>query len=452
MAKLYQVAIVGRVNVGKSTLFNRLISQPKAITSAVAGTTRDRNYAVCSWNGLDFNLIDTGGLTDEQLAMDQQINKQLKYALAEADLFLMVVDSKTGLMAEDKKLASLLKHYKKPIVLASNKADNEKIKQQIAEFYQLNIGEPLPVSAGNGKGSGDLLDQIVTDLRKIKKPSVKATKPDEDKIIKVAIIGQPNVGKSSLINALLNEERLIVSDIPHTTRDAQDIHVSYQKRRIAFIDTAGIRRKSKRAYDAFEKQSVDQSLFSLKRADVVLFVTDVNKRLSFQDKHLANELINSGAGVIMLANKWDAVPDKDNKSDKEYITYYRSYLPFLPWAPLMFVSAEEKTNIHKILPMVIKVNEEKQKIISENALEKLLKTLVKKHKPSRGKGTKHPYIYNLKQIGSNPPLFAIKINFKAELHDSYLRFIENNLRYKFGFVGVPIKIKVIKLQNTLGIN
>ncbi len=447
MARLYQVAIIGRVNVGKSTLFNRLISEPKAIVSPAAGTTRDRNYAICSWNGLDFNLIDTGGLTDEKLPMDKQINRQLKYALDEADLFLMVVDSKTGLMVEDKKVANLLKQYKKPIVLAANKADTEKITNQIAEFYQLNIGEPFPVSAGNGKGSGDLLDQIVSALRKIKKPSAKSTQPAEDKVIKIAIIGQPNVGKSSLINALLNEERLIVSDIPHTTRDSQDILINFQKKKIVFIDTAGIRRKSKRAFDPFEKQSVEQSLFSIKRADVVLFITDVTQPLSFQDKHLASELIGAGVGVIIIANKWDAVPNKDHKSDKEYTSYYRGFLPFLPWAPLLFTSANHKINLHKILPLVIKIFQEKHKTISDNVLDKLLKSIVKKHKPSRGKGTKHPYIYSLKQIATNPPLFTVKIDFKAELHESYLKFIENNLRYKFDFTGVPIKIRIIKTQN-----
>jgi len=447
MSKLYKVAIVGRVNVGKSTLFNRLISQPKAIMSKVAGTTRDRNYAICSWNGLDFYLIDTGGLNQATEQIDKEINKQVHNALQEADLLLFVVDTKTGLMPPDNELLKIVQEYKKPIILVANKTDNNKLRSQTAEFYQLNIGEPQIVSASNGVGTGDLLDKVVKTLKKIKKPDRGQRQADEEGIIKVAVVGQPNVGKSSLINALLGKKRVIVSPTPHTTRDCQDITISYHKQKITFIDTAGIRRKSKKAIDPFERQSVAQSMQSIKRADVALLMIDVNQKLTFQDKRLANEISEAGVGVIMLANKWDLAPEKTNQSDKKYTEYYYGNLPFLKWAPLLFTSALVKTNLHKIIPLIIEIHKEKFKTINDNALDKFLKTIVKKHKPSRGKGTKHPYIYSLKQIDVNPPTFVVKTNIKAVMNLSYLNFIKNNLRYKFGFVGVPLRIHIKKSQN-----
>ena len=447
MSKLYKVAIIGRVNVGKSTLFNRLISQPKAIMSKVAGTTRDRNYATCSWNGLDFDLIDTGGLNQVIDQIDKEINDQIAQALKEADLILFIVDTKSGIMPDDTELLKIIKKYKKPLLLVANKTDNQKLRNQVADFYKLNIGDPQMVSAINGVGTGDLLDEIVKILKSIKKSSRAHQKTEEEEIIKVAIVGQPNVGKSSLINSLLGEKRVIVSPIPHTTRDSQDISIIYHKQKITFVDTAGIRRKSRKAIDPFERQSVTQSMQSIKQADIALMMTDVNKKISFQDKRLANELAEAGVGVIILANKWDLVPEKNSLSDKEYTEYYRGHLPFLRWAPILFISAQDKINLHKIIPLLINVYKEKFKTIDDNTLDKLLKKMVKRHKPARGKGTKHPYIYSLKQSNVNPPTFIVKINFKSVMHLSYLNFIENNLRYKFGFVGVPIKIYLKKSQN-----
>ncbi|MBT4349919.1 ribosome biogenesis GTPase Der [bacterium] len=449
MPKLYKVAIVGRVNVGKSTLFNKLISQPKAITSRVAGTTRDRNYAICSWNSLDFDLIDTGGLDDVKDQIDQDINDQIEVALKESDLVLFVVDSKTGILPTDRELLKIIKKHKKPIILIANKADNNRLRNQTAEFYKLNIGEPSIVSAANGVGTGDLLDRLVKTLKNLKKSSRGHVQTEDDKIIKVAIVGQPNVGKSSLINALLGEERVIVSPVPHTTRDSQDISISYHKQKITFIDTAGIRRRSRRAINPFEKQSVAQSMESIDRSDIALFMMDVNQKLTFQDKRLANELEEAGVGVIIIANKWDQVPEKDSDTAQKYHDYYFAHLKFLRWAKLLFTSTTDKTNLHKIIPMIIDVYKEKNRVIDENALDKLLKKLVKRHKPARGKGTKHPYIYSLKQVKTNPPIFVVKVDFKAIMHLSYINFIENSLRYKFGFEGVPIKIHQEKSQNML---
>ncbi|MBT4516738.1 MAG: ribosome biogenesis GTPase Der [Candidatus Komeilibacteria bacterium] len=449
MASLYKIAIVGRVNVGKSTLFNRLISDQKAITSRVAGTTRDRNYAVCSWKDMDFSLIDTGGLerqSDDDI--DQQIIEQAQVAIKEADLLLFVVDTKTGIMPADLELAKEFKKNKKPIILVANKTDNNKLRQHTADFYKLNFDKPWPISAINGVGTGDLLDEVVVRLKKLKKKKRLKEAPVDEKIIRVAVVGKPNVGKSSIINAILGEQRVIVSATAHTTRDSQDIEFIFEGQKIVFVDTAGMRRHSQKSADAFEKQSVDQSIESIKKSDIAILVTDVSKKLTWQDKHMIDEANEAGVGLVILANKWDMITDKTTDTVKEFDMYYKRFFPFIKWAPVIYSSATKKIRIKKILDSVIAIYGEKNKVISENALDKLLKAIVKRHKPSRGKGTKHPYIYSLKQLRTNPPIFAIKIDFKADLHDSYLRFIENNLRYKFGFEGTPIHIRVLKSQNT----
>ena len=449
MASLYKIAIVGRVNVGKSTLFNRLISDQKAITSHVAGTTRDRNYAVCSWKDMDFSLIDTGGLerqSDDDI--DEQIIKQAQIAIKEADLLLFVVDTKTGIMPADLELAKEFRKNKKPIILVANKTDNNKLRQHTADFYKLNFDKPWPISAINGVGTGDLLDEVVVRLKKLKKKKRLKEAPVDEKIVRVAIVGKPNVGKSSIINAILGEQRVIVSATAHTTRDSQDIEFIFEGQKIVFVDTAGMRRHSQKSADAFEKQSVDQSIESIKKSDIAILVTDVSKKLTWQDKHMIDEANEAGVGLVILANKWDMITDKTTDTVKEFDMYYKRFFPFIKWAPVIYSSATKKIRIKKILDSVIAIYGEKNKVISENALDKLLKAIVKRHKPSRGKGTKHPYIYSLKQLRTNPPIFAIKIDFKADLHDSYLRFIENNLRYKFGFEGTPIHIRVLKSQNT----
>lgn len=446
MASQYKVAIAGHVNAGKSTLFNRLISAPKAIVSPVAGTTRDRNYAQCYWGGLDFQLIDTGGLIPRpKNALEKNINQQSEKAIAEADLVLLVVDSHCGVLPDDRILAQAILKSKKPVILVANKADNKRWREQTSEFYQLNLGDPQIISARNGVGTGDLLDNVVAKLLANKK-RIK-TKTDPSKNIKVAIIGQPNVGKSSLINGLLGEERLIVSDSPHTTRDAQDVAINYQGQQIIFIDTAGLRRRARKSADAFEKQSVSMSLHSLKKADICLLVTDVSKPLSWQDKNLLQEIADAGKGIVILANKWDLIPSKDTNTINKYISYYQDFFPFVTWAPVLFTSALDKTRLSKILPLIVSIWQEKHKSIDDNAADKLLKSLVKRHKPSRGKGTAQPYIYSLKQVSTNPPYFQVKIAFKSELHFSYLRFIENGLRRKFGFSGVPIKMSIVKTKN-----
>ena len=448
MANLYKVAIVGRTNVGKSTLFNRLISHQKAITSREAGTTRDRNYAICSWNGLDFILVDTAGLQEESnLEIDTQIQKQAVMALEEADLVLFVVDTMNGLMPEDKEAAQLLKKHKKNTLLVANKADTMRLRQQIADFFRLGFGEPIPISAKSGSGCGDLLDEVTKTLLQDKRKSKLKVAPAEEKTIKVTLFGQPNVGKSSIINALLGQERLIVSSMAHTTRDNQDILLNYHGQHLTFVDTAGLRKKSKRMSNIFEKLSTQQSIQSIKKANIVVLVTDVSKPLNKQDKQLLQLAAESGKGVIILANKWDLIPNKDTNTINKFNEYYHRFFPFVDWAPILFTSANSKAQLSKLLPLILEIWESMNKSIDDNALDRLLKNSIKQHKPSRGKGTKHPYIYHLKQIDSNPPIFSIKVDFKSDLHFSYFRFLENQLRYKFGFNGVPIVIKKQKTQN-----
>jgi GTP-binding protein len=448
MANLFKVAIVGRTNVGKSTLFNRLISHQKAIVSKESGTTRDRNYAICSWGGLDFILIDTAGMHEQvNDEVEEQVQKQSFVALEEADLILFVTDTTSGIMSDDKTVAKVLKKHKKKVILVANKADTSRLRQQIADFFRLGFAQPIPISAKSGSGCGDLLDEVVKTLSGSKNKSKLKTAPPEEKSIRVALFGQPNVGKSSLINALIGQERLIVSSIPHTTRDNQDILLTYHGKHFTFVDTAGLRKKNKRLSNIFEKLSTQQSLQSIKKSHIAVLVTDVSKPLNKQDKQLLKLAADAGKGIIILANKWDLIVNKDTNTINTYTQYYRRFFPFVAWAPILFTSATSKAQLSQLLPLVLELWENMNKFIDDNALDRLLKNSVKQHKPSRGKGTKHPYIYHLRQIKTLPPIFAIKVDFKSDLHFSYFRFLENQLRFKFGFNGVPIVIRKEKTQN-----
>ncbi|PIT90282.1 MAG: ribosome biogenesis GTPase Der [Candidatus Komeilibacteria bacterium CG10_big_fil_rev_8_21_14_0_10_41_13] len=444
MNNLPKVALIGRANVGKSTLFNRLGEDRKAIVSSIPGTTRDRKYTQVEWQGLSFVLIDTGGV---DLVHDQEfeddIIKQAGYALEEADLILFVVDIKNGLMPQDKEIGKILKKQAAPVLLVANKGDTQGLKKQIDEFYKLSFGQPIPVSAINGTGSGDLLDLVVKQLKTLKQKKVK-TKTIKDNL-KIAIIGKPNVGKSSLVNAILGEERVIVSPMPYTTRDSQDISLNYKGQHYTLIDTAGIRKQHK-IRDRLERYSVKQSLKSIERADVTLLVTDASLSLSKQDKTLSDAIQKTASSLIIIANKWDLIEEKNQSTINKFTKYYRQLFPYLAYAPIIFTSATEKQRVKNILDLSREVYNERFREITDNALNKFIKKLIDVHPPARGKGTKQPKIYDLKQLSQDPPTFELIKDPQSDLHHSYVRFVENRLREKFGFLGTPIIIRLRKLN------
>lgn len=441
---LPQIVLVGRANVGKSTLFNRLIEKNKAIVSSVAGTTRDRNIDKVSWQGKDFLIIDTGGLDIEEKNADEiekNIIKQSKQAIEDADLILFVVDVKAGILPDDRELAkSLIKGKKKDkIILVGNKADSIKWHQMASELYALNLGEPNMVSAANGSGTGDLLD-VVTERLPKRKTKIKK----EVKKIKVAIVGKPNVGKSSMLNSILGEERTIVTDIAHTTRESHDIEFSYKDHDFILIDTAGIIRKSKAGGRTLDRKSIDKAFESIKEADVVVFMTEAHKKIDALDKKVTKEILDNSKSLIIVANKWDLIPEKDTNTINKYVEYYYNQFPYLWWAPIIFTSAKEDIRSKKILDMILDIEESKQIELSSSQLDRFLKSQIKKHRPARGRGAKNPYIYKIEQVRTNPPRFVIYVNDPLILHFSYIRFLQNNIRKKFNILGTPIQIETKK--------
>ncbi len=441
-----QVAIIGRANVGKSTLFNRLIEKNKALVSDIAGTTRDRNIDKVKWQGREFILIDTGGLdidNKKDNPIEANIVKQAKQAIAEADLILFVYDAKVGILPQDKELArDLIKSkLKDRTLLIGNKADSIRWHQADSEVYKLGLDEPIMISAVNGSGCGDLLDIIFSRLPK---KDTRIKKADQKEQIKIAIVGKPNVGKSSLLNSILGEERVIVTDIAHTTREAHDIEFEYQDQNFVLIDTAGIRRKSKINNETLEKKSILKSLSAIEDADIVMFVTEAQKKIDAQDKKITQAILEASKPLVIVANKWDLIPDKETNTIQEYIDYYQKHFPYLWWAPIIFTSALENQRTKKILDLILDINQAKKIKLTKKQLELFLKSNIKKHRPSRGKGLKNPYIYAIEQVKTNPPRFIIYVNDPAILHFSYIRFIQNNLRKKFNIIGTPLQMEVKK--------
>ena len=441
---LPQVAIVGRANVGKSTLFNRLIEKNKALVSTIAGTTRDRNIDKVNWQGNQFILVDTGGLDvdNKNNVIDAGIVKQAKQAIGEADLVLFVYDAKVGILPQDRELAKdLIKSgLKNKILLVGNKADSLRLRGIETDVYKLGLGEPSMLSAANGSGCGDLLDIIVDRLPRVRKPKV-IKRADQ---IKIAIVGKPNVGKSSLLNSILGEDRVIVTDIAHTTREAHDLEFEYQNQQFILIDTAGIRRKNKINNETLEKQSIMKSLSAIKEADVVMLVTEVQKKIDAQDKKITQAILEAGKPLLIVANKWDLIPEKETNTIKDYENYYQKHFPYLWWAPMIFTSALENQRTKNILNLVLKVDKAKKIKLTKKQLELFLKSQIKQHRPSRGKGLKNPYIYEIEQVKINPPRFVMYVNEPTILHFSYIRFIQNNLRKRFGIIGTPIQIEIKK--------
>ena len=456
------VVIVGRINVGKSSLFNRLTERNKAIVSALAGTTRDYNIGQVSWRKKTFNLIDTGGVNTANLKhsiqalvskkiankikaveeIESAIIHQTKKALAKADLVLLVVDGQAGLLPEDRELALVLKKLNLPILLVCNKIDSQRWRDQTSEFFQLSLGQPLAVSAANGSGSGDLLDVITAKIPG--QPGRPKTTPLPPPI-KIALIGKPNAGKSLLLNKIVGEDRVIVSKVPQTTRDPQEIELYYQDQKIVLIDTAGLRRKAG-TDTGIEKIANARTVATIKKADLVLFLTEADKKLTSQDNRLAGLLKDSRGSIIVLANKWDLLEGKDPNIDKKMKDYYQASLPFLSFAPLLFVSAKTGRNIDKIMDLILEINRERNKRIEDKILNQVLKSAIRHHLPVQAKTAKHPFIYSLEQTRIRPPEFKLTIGLDDTIHFSYLRFLENQIRKNFGFLGTPIEIRISKLK------
>jgi|GEM_PF-75504 len=535
---LLKIVIFGRTNVGKSTLFNRLIEENRALTADEEGTTRDSNFGHVEWGGVEFEIIDTGGiinlreltvplsgqkkklaakkmkLAPDKETIDKKVQLQAREHLTRADLILFLVDAKAGMTAEDRQLALFLKEFagEKKLILAANKTDSQKDAYRLPEFYKLGLGEPLPVSAATGSGTGDLLDEIVkalddpsrprraeadrrhpperpessgragttdgrinsrtkTGANEIKDSSRTGNKisnqsenftPEDSKEadsetpapIRVSIIGKPNVGKSSLINSIFGRERVIVSSVPHTTREPQDTEFAFDSREMILVDTAGIARKASQSRRSrtpgrgskikidLVREGIHRTLKSLNRADIALLVLDISREITREDQRIADEIIGRKKSIIIIANKWDLVLEKDVKKYTEYIN---DRLPFIKWAPIIFVSALTGRRTGDILNLIAEIRDERAKTIREKDLDKFLKRIVKIHRPVRYRASdKYPYIRKIRQADSDPPEMEVLIGARESIDSSYLRFIENQLRDQFRFIGSPISVRVFK--------
>lgn len=424
------VAIVGQPNVGKSTLFNRIINQRLAIVEDKPGVTRDRNYAQAEWMGHKFDLIDTGGITWEGGKIEEEIRAQAEIAIEEADVIVMLTNVVNHVTDLDERIAQLLYRTKKPVILAVNKADNPEQRSDIYDFYSLGLGDPIPVSSSHGTGIGDLLDQIVNDF-----PDDKGTEADD--VISFSVIGRPNVGKSSIVNKLLGEDRVIVANEEGTTRDAVDTPFTHDGVKFKVVDTAGIRRRGK-VYQKTEKYSVMRAMTAIERSDVVLLVLDASTGIREQDKHVAGYAHEAGRGIIIVVNKWD-LPKKNSTSAKEFEREIRDEFQYLDYAPILFVSAKTGQRLDQIPNMVKEVYDNQNQRIQSSVLNDLLLEASKLVPTPMVKG-KRLRVYYMTQVSTNPPTFVVFVNDPELMHFSYERFLINQLRQNFDFTGTPIKI------------
>lgn len=431
------LAIVGRPNVGKSTLFNRLVRQRLAIVSEMPGTTRDRLYADADFGGREFTVVDTGGIVGEGEVQDENaavisrlVRAQAELAIAEADAVLFLVDVESGVLPGDFDIAQILRRSSKPIYLAVNKADNDKRRAEAVEFYRLGLGEPMPISALHGTGTGDLLERIVAAFPP-PEPAVESEVPQ------LAIVGRPNVGKSSLLNAILGQERAIVSEIPGTTRDAIDTEVLWRGERVTLIDTAGLRRRGKIA-PGIEKYSSLRALKAIQRADVVLLLVDAADGPTAQDMHIASYVLEEGKGIVLVINKWDLI-DKQEQTQKEYAARVQAAFNFIPYAPLIFASAKYRQRIPQVMDTALRVRAESRVRIPTAELNELLREAVALHAPPT-KGKRVLKFYYATQVGVAPPTFVFFVNHKDLVHFSYERYLENKIREKWKLTGAPIRL------------
>lgn len=427
-----KVAIVGRPNVGKSTIFNRIIGERVSIVEDEPGVTRDRIYGTGEWLGQEFSLIDTGGITLENTPLDIEIKSQAEIAIEEADIIIFIVDSRVGVTDLDESIAQILYRSEKDVVLAVNKADNPEQREQVYEFYSLGLDEPFPISGTHGLGLGDLLDRVVSYF---KQDSVDVY---DDSTIRFSLIGQPNVGKSSLVNKILGEERVIVSPKEGTTRDAVDApFVDEEGQEFVIIDTAGIRKRGK-IYENTEKYSVLRALTAIERSDVVLCVIDAQEGIRDQDARVFSYAHDEGKSIIILVNKWDAI-EKDNHSTKEFEKQIRTRFKFLDYAPILFVSAETGQRLHRLPELIKSVYESRMQRIQSSILNDVLMDALAMN-PTPTVKNKRLKIYYMTQVAVGPPTFIVFVNDTELLHFSYRRFLENQLRANFSFEGTPIKL------------
>lgn len=429
------VAIVGRPNVGKSTLFNVLAGEQISIVKDTPGVTRDRIYAECEWLDRKFTLIDTGGIEPESKDIIlAQMREQANIAIETADVILFIVDVRQGLQDADEKVATMLRKSKKPVVLVVNKVDSfQKMMPDVYEFYNLGIGDPQPISSVSRLGLGDMLDELI---RYFPEPDEEE---DEDEIPKIAIIGKPNVGKSTIINRIAGEERVIVSDIAGTTRDAIDTQVEINGQKYIFIDTAGLRRKNKVNED-IERFSVIRTVTAVERADVVLMVIDATEGVTEQDAKIAGIAHERGKGVIILVNKWDAI-EKNDKTIYKFEDEIRKVLSFMPYAQIMYISAKTGQRFSKVFDAVENVLQNQSLRIKTGVVNEILMEAVSLQQPPSDKGRRLKLFY-MTQVSIKPPTFVVFVNDKELMHFSYTRYLENKLREAFGFAGTPIRILV----------
>ncbi len=427
------VAIVGKPNVGKSTFFNYVVGQRISIVEDTPGVTRDRVYGETKWRDREFTLVDTAGIEEETNdIIINQMRKQAEIAINIADVIIFLTDIKQGVTAADKDIALSLKKSKKKIVLVCNKADNfGKESDDIYEFYNLGIGEPMPISAANAKGIGDVLDKIYENLPE------KNSNEDDSEIIKVAVIGKPNVGKSSLINRILGEERLIVSNIAGTTRDAIDSYFENEFGKYKFIDTAGVRRKSK-IKESIEKFSIMRTLLAIERSDICLMMIDANEGVTDQDAKIAGEAHEAGKGIILVVNKWDEI-EKDNNTTEKFKKEIYNRLSYLTYAPIIFISAKTGQRVNKLYELINNVASQNAMRVPTSVLNQVLNEAIALVQPPTDKG-KRLKIFYMTQPSTKPPTFVVFVNDKELFHFSYQRYLINQLRKEFGMQGTPIRL------------
>src|SRR6266699_4763157 len=456
------VAIVGRPNVGKSTFFNRMLADQVAVVEDLPGTTRDRIYGDTDWNGREFTLIDTGGLefgsdipvgqvglTGQPGDIMKHVQAQAELAIEEADAVVFMVDARAGITAADEEVAEVLRRTQKPVILTANKADNARIRQDAVEFYTLGLGEPTDISSIQGVGTGDLLDRIVEALP----PEDEQPAEDEEDISHIAIVGRPNVGKSSLLNAILGYERAIVTDVPGTTRDAIDTDPEFQGRKLTLIDTAGIRRRG-RVGPGVEKFSVLRSSRAIERADVAILVIDASEGLAAQDTHIAGEIQEQAKGVVVVVNKWDLAqeqrraeregkfprPDEEIESAEAYRRIIAEGLKFIPYAPIVFASAKTGYHVQSLLEMALNISDMRYLRVPTARLNEVVQDAIRRYRPAniRGKALR---VYYATQTRVNPPTFIFFVNDPQAVHFGYERYLENQLRQAFSFKGTEIRLQ-----------